>query len=99
MNKEKFEEILKKANDLRYIQSQVGNYNYDAYMHGLYNGMEMIIALFEEREPNFIDGKDIDFIHDYKKQLDAIKFYIEQSNIKDMLWGKEILKIIGENNG
>ena len=31
-----------------------------------------------------------------KKQLDNIKFYIEQSNIKDMLWGKEILKIIGD---
>lgn len=98
MNKEKFEEILKKANDLRYIQSQKGNYDYDNYMHGIYNGMEMIIALFEEREPNFIDGKDIEFIHDYKKQLDAIKFYIEQSDIKDMLWGKEILKIIGGND-
>lgn len=33
-----------------------------------------------------------------EKQLDNIKFYIEQSNIKDMLWGKEILEIIGENN-
>lgn len=28
------------------------------------------------------------------KKLDAIKFYIEQSDIKNMLWGKEILKII-----
>lgn len=33
-----------------------------------------------------------------KKQLADIKFYIEQSGIKDMLWGKEILKIIGGNN-
>lgn len=32
------------------------------------------------------------------QKLDAIKFYIEQSNIKDMLWGKEILKIIGGND-
>lgn len=30
------------------------------------------------------------------QKLDKIKFYIEQSNIKDMLWGKEILKIIGD---
>ncbi len=28
------------------------------------------------------------------KQLADIKFYIEQNNLKDMLWGKEILKII-----
>ena len=31
------------------------------------------------------------------KQLEAIKFYIEQSDIKNMLWGKEILKIIERN--
>ena len=29
-----------------------------------------------------------------EKQLEDIKFYIEQSDIKNMLWGKEILKII-----
>lgn len=27
-----------------------------------------------------------------------IKFYIEQSDLKNMLWGKEILKIIGGND-
>ena len=31
------------------------------------------------------------------QKLDAIKFYIEQNNLKDMLWGKEILKIIERN--
>ena len=34
-----------------------------------------------------------------QQKLDSIKFYIEQSDIKDMLWGKEILKMIGEDNG
>lgn len=33
-----------------------------------------------------------------QQKLDAIKFYIEQSDIKDMLWGKEILEIIGDKN-
>ena len=33
-----------------------------------------------------------------KKQLADIKFYIEQSDIKNMLWGKELLKIIGGND-
>lgn len=35
---------------------------------------------------------------DVLKKLDSIKFYIEQNNIKDMLWGKEILEIIGGND-
>lgn len=53
-----------------------------------------------------IDNKDklldndlvilITYIEILQKQLADIKFYIEQSNIKDMLWGKEILKIIGD---
>lgn len=33
-----------------------------------------------------------------QKQLESIKFLIEQSDIKNMLWGKEILEIIGEND-
>lgn len=32
-----------------------------------------------------------------QEQLKDIKFYIEQSDIKNMLWGKEILKIIGDD--
>ena len=40
-------------------------------------------------------NKDLcDEIDKKNKQLDDIKFYIEQSDIKNMLWGKEILKII-----
>ena len=41
---------------------------------------------------------DIAELKSKNKKLDNIKFYIEQSNIKDMLWGKEILKIIGGND-
>lgn len=32
-----------------------------------------------------------------EKKLKDIKFYIKQSVLKDMLWGKEILKIIGDD--
>ena len=35
------------------------------------------------------------YIEKLEKQLQSIKFLIEQSDIKNMLWGKEILKIIG----
>ena len=37
-------------------QGQHGNWNYDPYMHGLYNGMELALALKENREPNFKDA-------------------------------------------
>lgn len=62
--------ILKDANDVLNIQAQKGNYNYDSYMLGLYNGMEMIVSLFEQREPKFKCGKDIKFLHetDYKSR-------------------------------
>ena len=38
----------------------------------------------------------LNFIVDLLKEREDIKFYIEQSDIKDMLWGKEILEIIGD---
>lgn len=34
------------------IQGYDGNWNYDAYMHGLYNGMELMLSTLERREVN-----------------------------------------------
>ena len=70
MNEEKikqFELSLKCANEMLEIQGRDGNYNYDSYMLGMYNGMEYIISLFEHREPNYRNGKEIEFLND--KQL------------------------------
>lgn len=68
----KYKRILKEANNLKKIQSLPGNYNYDNYMLGLYNGMEMIIALFEQRNPKFINGHKIEFLHNEKNPLEGI---------------------------
>lgn len=35
------------------IQGYDGNWNYDEYMHGMYNGMELMLAYAEGREPIF----------------------------------------------
>lgn len=35
------------------IQGRDGNWNYDPYMHGLYNGMEYMLAMVEGRVPIF----------------------------------------------
>jgi hypothetical protein len=46
----------KQMSDLRNmhrIQGDNGNWNYDPYMHGMYNGMELMLATIEDREPVF----------------------------------------------
>lgn len=66
---EEWEHHLKCSKEMLDLQGQNGNYNYDNYMLGLYNGMEYIISLFETREPGYRNGKDITFLHnDYKTQ-------------------------------
>lgn len=35
------------------IQGDSGNWNYDPYMHGMYNGMELILSMLENREPQY----------------------------------------------
>lgn len=54
MNKEKLEAmkaVLK-------IQGSHGNWNYDSYMMGMYNGMELMMAIVEDREPVFKDAPE-----------------------------------------
>ncbi len=35
------------------IQGYEGNWDYDEYMFGMYNGMELMLAMVEGREPKF----------------------------------------------
>ena len=57
-----YEKSMRIANEMLELQGRDGNYNYDSYMLGLYNGMEYIVSLLEVREPKFIDGKEIKFL-------------------------------------
>lgn len=50
--KHTLEEGLKQAKELLEIQGAEGNWNHDSYMQGMYNGMELVIATIEGREPN-----------------------------------------------
>lgn len=43
--------LIKQANELKDVQGQDGNWNYDDYMCGMYNGMELILATLENRDP------------------------------------------------
>jgi hypothetical protein len=35
------------------IQGCDGNWNFNPYMHGMLNGLELALAILEEREPNY----------------------------------------------
>ena len=75
---EEWKHHLKCSKEMLDIQGQKGNYDYDEYMLGLYNGMEYIIALFETREPNFISGKDVAFTNNKNQQKEFIKYLEEE---------------------
>lgn len=88
MNEEKikqFELSLKCANEMLEIQGRDGNYNYDSYMLGMYNGMEYIISLFEHREPNYRNGKEIEFLSDKQLQnnWNELKKWLEENKFND----------------
>ena len=46
-------ESIKEIKEILKIQGENGNWNYDKYMLGLYNGIEFALSILEERQPNF----------------------------------------------
>ena len=79
---EEWERLLINAKEMLDLQGCDGNYNYDSYMLGLYNGMEYIIALFEKRKPNFKDGKNIEFL-DLKQKRNLINKFNKEYDEED----------------
>jgi hypothetical protein len=53
MASKQMEEFLKEANSILKVQGNDGNWDYDEYMFGMFNGMELIVSMAEKREPNF----------------------------------------------
>lgn len=49
-------ELLKLTTKMRQmleVQGRSGNWDFDPYMHGMYNGMESMLSLVENREPAY----------------------------------------------
>lgn len=44
---------IEKLRELVGVQGTNGNWNYDPYMQGMYNGMECMLACLEGSEPNY----------------------------------------------
>ena len=50
------EEKLHSLRNLRDIQGSEGNWDQGEYMRGMYNGMELAVAILEDREPDYKDA-------------------------------------------
>ena len=42
--------------EIRDIQGNNGNWDYSEYMWGLFNGLELALAIMEDRDPQFRDA-------------------------------------------
>lgn len=69
IDKKKIDSLL----NLREIQGSDGNWNYDPYMQGLYNGIELSLSVIEDREPIFKEAPK-SWLHK-KKFVDTKKIY------------------------
>lgn len=45
------EERIKQLKQITEVQGNKGNFDYSEYMWGMYNGMELALAIMEDREP------------------------------------------------
>lgn len=50
-NRERRNDFKRKIKEVKWQQGQAGNYDYDEYMRGLYNGIELADAIIEDRDP------------------------------------------------
>jgi hypothetical protein len=46
---------LEKLDEIVHVQSLPGNWNYDAYMHGMANGLILAAAILHDREPVYLE--------------------------------------------
>lgn len=53
MSKEEFDKKINLCKEMLEIQGRSGTFDYSEYFHGMYNGMEFIMSIMEEREPVF----------------------------------------------
>lgn len=50
------------------VQAQQGAYNYNEYELGMWQGMENMLAKYEDRKPTYMDPAKVNFVDSYKKR-------------------------------
>ena len=51
-------DIVKILEEMTDVQCNDGNWNYDAYMHGMANGMIFALSLFQNKRPEYLEAPD-----------------------------------------
>lgn len=59
MKKMTLKGAIKLLREMLDIQGTDGTWNYAPYLLGMYNGMELCLALVEERDPVFREGPEV----------------------------------------
>ena len=90
---------LEKVNDILKVQGNDGNWNQDNYMCGYFNGIELAVAIMENREPKFRQIKKIELP---RVEVLFPKAVISTENLipggRDVT-RKDIIDFITENHG
>ena len=58
MTKQEINSRLDKLYEMTKVQCSDGNWNYDAYMHGLANGMIYAKSILTNKDPIFLNAPD-----------------------------------------
>lgn len=82
------EDCIEQLKRLLEVQGYKGNFDYSEYMWGMYNGMELALAVMENREPAYKNKPKI-FIVDKNKIETEQKLLREKvSSWLHIGWGK-----------
>lgn len=84
------EKRLKNLREMRDVQGRIGNWNYDQYMLGMYNALELAVATMEDREPVYKSQADYGKIKE-QDQLKGLKVSSVSYEEENPLFRKEYL--------
>ena len=96
------EDRIKEAEKVLAIQCLDGNWNYDPYMHGMANGMLLIVAIMREATPVYLDApeewkrKDVDKTDEIDKLANFIMAEVEGEPLQNEGAGTCAIRIIKE---
>ncbi len=57
--------MVKTLKEMTTVQCRDGNWNYDAYTHGMTNGMIFALSIFEGGKPEYLEAPDV-WLKDYE---------------------------------
>ncbi len=71
MDEPTLEQIKKSLDDLIAVQCAEGNWNYDAYMHGLANGLILAKSIVDNNSPAFLKAPKM-WLSDGKNKMEKL---------------------------